>query len=314
MVTFLTYMRLVVYIIGNITSIPALAILLRNRLLHRNFRFILIIIIISSYIFSLVVYLHYLSSIIQSLDKEEIIDMSNVLLYYGAAMFVYGNLCLTIERWIAACFVASYEKYSSKKISAIITVLCVVLPAAVFSFFATKLPPGHVLIILSFSACSLASVAISGYLRFCKSTRVTDANSSLASRFQIKENNKTMVIYFSMSLNELATATMMVVLVCMSYTNHEGFEWNKNGYSVEVLDLVSIMALDDCVHNSYRNVKCCYELQLQLQFFILYRTDMTRPSFLAYGPRQPTACGTVLLPARCGWVSVGERLDRSRGT
>ncbi|KAK6728698.1 hypothetical protein RB195_006004 [Necator americanus] len=239
MLNFITYLRLALYLTGNLTSIPTLAILLRSQLLHRNFRLVLIIIILSGYFISFVTYLNFAVIILDISNKEEIMNKARIIFYCGAALFVYGNLCLTIERYLAVCFVTTYEKYSSSKASAALTIICVTLPAFVFGGTTSKLPPDHVLFILSFSACSVASVAVSAYLRFHKPTRMVGRISSLCSRYQIKENNKTMVIYLSLSLNELITAIIMLVLVYFIYKNYESFELEEGGYAASGLDLVT---------------------------------------------------------------------------
>ncbi|VDK71870.1 unnamed protein product [Cylicostephanus goldi] len=113
------------------------------------------------------------------------------------------------------------------------------LPAAAFAYIVTNLPHDHLLTITCFSICSLASVIISAYLRFSAPEHVANSGNTLRSKYQTKENSKTMIIYFSLSLNELVTGVIMVGLIYFVYKNDEAVEIKNISYAAEMLDLVT---------------------------------------------------------------------------
>ncbi|CAJ0592750.1 unnamed protein product [Cylicocyclus nassatus] len=113
------------------------------------------------------------------------------------------------------------------------------LPAAAYAHIVTNLPSDHVLTITCFSICSLASVIISAYLRLTAPTHVANSGNTLRSKYQTKENSKTMIIYFSLSLNELLTGIIMVILIYVIYRNDGAVEIKNIGYAAEMLDLVT---------------------------------------------------------------------------
>ncbi|PIO65055.1 hypothetical protein TELCIR_13295, partial [Teladorsagia circumcincta] len=232
MITVAVILRLVLYIVVNLTSLPSLWILWHDRLLHHNFRSILIIIVGSGYLISISAYLQITVIIGTDIETEDVhnyMRIAQVLFYLGSAEFSYGNLCLTIERCFALYSVSTYEKYSSSKLSIFLTCLIVVLPPIVINVVVDQIWSNQLVSFLSFFIFSFASVVLSMYLRCYKSSHVGDVNTSLGSRYQNQENCKTMVIYLTISLTEVVSCIVMIVLIYIMHRKHEDFTFeNKN--------------------------------------------------------------------------------------
>ncbi|WKX91324.1 hypothetical protein Q1695_009846 [Nippostrongylus brasiliensis] len=233
------------YVLGNLTSIPALWILYRDKLLHHNFRAILFIIIASGYVMSVTNYIQIARLMDGTFENApSCLGSLEMFFNFGSTLFVYGNLCLTIERWLALVIVATYEKYSSYVSAVTFTGLIVVIPPMIFLTAGCDLwYESFLTSFLTFFVLSLASGMVSTYLRFCKTTRIRDINSSLGSRFQSEENCKTMVIYLTLSLSELLTSLVMVLLMYLMYLRGEGFMIEDAGPMADAADMVGSMRI-----------------------------------------------------------------------
>lgn len=139
------------------------------------------VIIISGYVCSLATYLEVgFVSIGVEAEEAENVSVAHTFLYVGSALFIYGNFCLTIERWLASCIVSTYEKYSSSQLSLALTCLIVAVPPCILGIVISQVWTDQLISFLSFFAFSLVSGVISTYLRCNRSSRVGD--SSLGSR------------------------------------------------------------------------------------------------------------------------------------
>ncbi|VDO18684.1 unnamed protein product [Heligmosomoides polygyrus] len=119
---------------------------------------ILVVIIISGYVCSLATYLEVgFVSIGVEAEEAENVSVAHTFLYVGSALFIYGNFCLTIERWLASCIVSTYEKYSSSQLSLALTCLIVAVPPCILGIVISQVWTDQLISFLSFFAFSLVS-------------------------------------------------------------------------------------------------------------------------------------------------------------
>uniref|UniRef100_A0A7I4XZH3 Serpentine receptor class gamma n=1 Tax=Haemonchus contortus TaxID=6289 RepID=A0A7I4XZH3_HAECO len=241
-------LRLIFYIIANLTSVPSLWILWYDKLLHRNFRSILMIIVISGYLLSISAYLQIVVVFgADNTTEKSYIQVSRFLFYLGSAEFSYGNFCMTIERCFALYAVSSYEKYSSSKMSNFFTCILSILPPLFINMVIDLIWANQLISFLSFFVFSFASVVVSMYLRCYKLSHMGEVTTSLASRYQNQENCKAMVIYLSVSLSEVFSCIVMIVLFYLMHRRDDDYTFDRNSILDDAMYLISSYRII-CVH------------------------------------------------------------------
>ncbi|RCN38535.1 hypothetical protein ANCCAN_15542 [Ancylostoma caninum] len=170
---------LLMYLLGNILSIVSLYILINHAGLHKNFRMVVILLILFGFLRSFAIY--FLSAndyITEEFLQTNIREYLLAAFVYAICGFAIASLFLSIERCIAVYKPKQYERYSDKAILPCITLFTTLLLTAILGFWANKNTDNQIPLITVTTAAGIISLIVS----FClfallkKSWRKFDAN------------------------------------------------------------------------------------------------------------------------------------------
>ncbi|KAL6741448.1 hypothetical protein Aduo_014702 [Ancylostoma duodenale] len=204
---------LLMYLLGNILSVVSLYILVSHAGLHKNFRMVVILLILFGFLRSFAIYSltanDYITEEVLQTDIREYLLAAFV---YAICGFAIASLFLSIERCIAVHKPKQYERYSDKAILPCITLFTTLLSTAILGFWANKNSANQIPLITVTTAAGIISLIIAITVWVRAKHLWKNKSASLGQRFQIAETNRTSPIYLSISVNESICISAMSVM------------------------------------------------------------------------------------------------------
>ncbi|EYB94792.1 hypothetical protein Y032_0167g130 [Ancylostoma ceylanicum] len=199
---------------------------------YSTFQTIILLITLGGQIVAFMTYALFFITMTQSGTSSERI------FFYGVSLYLTAQLCLCIERAIAVYYERTYESYVSARITCFILVI-VVLLAALCGTLITSFPNAQNWpVLIFFCICASMCGMITITLRFQKYLCPMKSSASLQQKFQHKENKETMLIYASVSFNEILCSATMIVLFILLQTSNGKFELNASNIYADIIDFV----------------------------------------------------------------------------